>query len=100
MRPTLHDISNAVCATMKNYDVQEVYVFGSYARGEETQNSDIDLRFVCGPSITFGDLYEIVELLKLRLGREIEIVTNPPSQMRPAFRESVLRDEVKLYEAA
>ncbi len=100
MTPTLQDISNAVCAVIRNYDVREVYVFGSYARGEETADSDIDLRFVCGQSITFGDIYEIVELLKPKLGREIEIVTNPPSQMRPAFRENVLRDEVKLYEAA
>ena len=87
-------------AVMAGYDVREVYVFGSYARGEQRHDSDIDLRFVCGPSVTFGMLYEIAELLKGKLGREVEIVTNPIDRMRPAFRENVLRDEVKLYEAA
>lgn len=85
---------------MKNYDIQEVYIFGSYARGDQRADSDIDLRFVCGPSMTFGVLYEIVELLQEEFGCKVDIVTNPIDQMRPAFRENILRDEVKLYEAA
>ena len=100
MEITLHDISNAVCAVMKDYDVLEVYIFGSYARGDQNVDSDIDLRFVCGPSMTFGALYEIVETLQKKLDCKIDVVTNPVDQMRPAFRDNVLRDEVKLYEAA
>ena len=100
METTLHDISNAVHAVMEDYDVREVYVFGSYARGDQRIDSDIDLRLVCGPGMTFGQLYEIVKLLEGKLSHEVEIVTNPIDQMRPAFRENVLRDEVKLYDAA
>lgn len=85
---------------MKNYDVQEVYIFGSYARGDQQPGSDIDLRLVCGPSMTFGLLYEISEMLKKKLGCNVDIIANPIDQMRPAFRENILRDEVKLYEAA
>lgn len=38
--------------------------------------------------------------LEEELGRDVEIVTNPPEHMRPAFRKSIEKDEVRLYEAA
>lgn len=82
------------------YDVREAYLFGSFARGEQTPDSDIDLRLVCGDSMTFGTLYELSLELEEELGREVEIVTNPPEHMRPAFRKNIEQDEVRLYEAA
>lgn len=97
---TLVDISAAVSRVLSRYDVHEAYLFGSFARGEQTPDSDIDLRLVCGDSMTFGALYELSLELEEELGREVEIVTNPPEHMRPAFRKNIEQDEVRLYEAA
>ena len=97
---TLVDMSAAVSRVLSRYDVREAYPFGSFARGEQTPDSDIDLRLVCGDSMTFGTLYELSLELKEELGREVEIVTNPPARMRPAFRKNIEQDEVSLYEAA
>lgn len=47
-----------------------------------------------------SDLLSIQELLEERLGRSVEIVTNPPEFMRPAFRKRIQQDEVLLYETA
>lgn len=97
---TLADIPSAVSRVLPRYDVREAYLFGSFARGEQTPDSDIDLRLVCGDSMTFGTLYELSLELEEELGREVEIVTNPPGHMRPAFRKNIEQDEVRLYEAA
>ena len=97
---TLVDTSAVVSRALSRYDVREAYLFGSFARGEQTPDSDIDLRLVCGDSMTFGTLYEISLELEEELGREVEIVTNPPEHMRPAFRKNIEQDEVRLYEAA
>lgn len=94
------DIASIVSRILSRYDIREAYLFGSFARNEESPDSDIDLRFVCGPSITFGTLYEISQQLESELGREVEIVTNSPEHMRDLFRENLERDEVRLYEAA
>ena len=56
---TLVDISAAVSRVLSRYDVREAYLFGSFARGEQTPDSDIDLRLVCGETMTFGTLYEL-----------------------------------------
>lgn len=49
--------------------------------------------------MTFGALYELSYELEKELGRKVDVVTNPPEHMRPAFRKSIERDEVRVYEA-
>lgn len=93
------DISTAVFRVLARYDVREAYLFGSFARGEQTPNSDIDLRLVCGNTMTFGTLYELSHELEKELGRKVDIVTNPPEHMRPPFRKKLEQDEMRLYEA-
>lgn len=97
---SLADISSAVSRVLPRYDVREAYLFGSFARGEQTPESDIDLRLACGGSMTFGMLYELSLELEEALGRKVDIVTNPPERMRTAFRKSIEQDEVRIYEAA
>lgn len=94
---SLTDISTAVSRVLARYDVREAYLFGSFARGEQTPDSDIDLRLVCGNTMTFGTLYELSHDLEKELGRKVEIVTNPPGHMRPAFRKSIEQDEALVY---
>lgn len=96
---SLADISSAVSRVLPYYDVREAYLFGSFARGEQTPDSDIDLRLICGDTMTFGTIYELSLVLEKELGRKVDIVTNPPEHMRPAFRKSIEQDEVRLYEA-
>lgn len=91
------DISTAASRVLAQYDVSEAYLFGSFARGEQTPNSDIDLRLVCGNAMTFGTLYELSHELERELGRKVEIVTNPPEHMRPAFRKSIKQEKIRLY---
>lgn len=93
------DISTVAFRVLAQYDISEAYLFGSFARGEQTPASDIDLRLVCGNTMTFGTLYELSHELERELGRKVDIVTNPPDHMRPAFRKSIEQEEVRVYEA-
>lgn len=92
------DISTAVSRVLARYDVREAYLFGSFARGEQAPDSDIDLRLVCGNTMTFGALYELSHELENELGRKVDIVTNPLGHMRPAFRKNIEQDKVCIYE--
>lgn len=96
---SLADISSAVFRVLPCYDVREAYLFGSFARGEQAPDSDIDLRLVCGGTMTFGTLYELSLELEKELGRKVDLVTNLPERMRPPFRKNIEQDEVRLYEA-
>lgn len=95
---SLTDISTAASRALAQYDVSEAYLFGSFARGEQTPDSDIDLRLVCGNTMTFGTLYELSHELEKELGRKVDIVTTPPEHMCPPFRKSIEQEEVRIYE--
>lgn len=97
---SLADITSVVSRVLPHYDVRQAYLFGSFARGDQTPDSDIDLRLACGDSMTFGSLYELSLELEEKLGRKVDIVTNPPEHMRQAFRKSIEQDEVCIYEAS
>lgn len=92
------DISTVSSRVLAQYDVSEAYLFGSFARGEQTPASDIDLRLVCDNTMTFGMLYELSHELERELGRKVDIITNPPEHMRTAFRKSIEQEEVLVYE--
>ena len=92
------DISTAVSRELTRYDVREANLIGSFSRGEHAPDSDIDLRVVCGNTMTFGALYELSHELENELGRKVDIVTNPLGHMRPAFRKNIEQDEVCIYE--
>lgn len=94
------DISTVASRVLAQYDVSEAFLFGSFARGEQRPDSDIDLRLVCGNTMTFGALYELSHELEKELERKVDIVTNRPEHMRPPFRKSIEQDEVRIYEAA
>ena len=67
------DISTAASRVLAQYDVSEAYLFGSFARGEQTPDSDIDMRLVCGNTMTFGTLYELSYELEMELGRKVDV---------------------------
>ena len=42
--PEIQDIRNTVAMFASQYGAERIYLFGSYARGDADENSDIDLR--------------------------------------------------------
>ncbi len=89
--PSIADIQNALCDSLKGHDVKEAYLFGSYARGDQTEESDIDLRFLCGDSLRIQELDQIERAMEERLGVSLEIVSAPPEELRPRFYDIDLR---------
>jgi predicted nucleotidyltransferase len=77
-----------------------VGVFGSYARGDETKDSDIDLLYDIKPIFmqkyegfqAFAKLNDIREELKVFLKRDIDIATIDNSSK--TFKEYALKDIV------
>lgn len=69
------------------YNVRRIGYFGSFARDEQTSQSDVDLlvEFSVTPGWEFADLKMYLEE---QLQHEVDLVTS--SALRPQMRESVL----------
>lgn len=71
----IEEIAERVRPIAKRYGISKVYLFGSYARGEATEESDVDLlidaRNICG-LFALGGVYADLEEA---LNKEIDLVT-------------------------
>ncbi len=67
-------------------------VFGSAARGDDQDGSDIDVLVDPLPGATLLDLGALQIELEEALGMRVDLLT--PGDLPPAFRERVLREAV------
>jgi predicted nucleotidyltransferase len=76
------------------YGASRVRVFGSIARREAGEESDIDLLVALEPGRSLLDLGGLLVALEDLLGRRVDLVTDGALEGR--FAESVLRDATPL----
>ena len=83
----------------KTQPVLKAWLFGSFARGEEKSNSDVDILFIPDYSnkpFTLLKYSEIYLNLKKLLGREVDLVVE--GSLRPFAVNSANRDKILIYE--
>lgn len=96
MRPQdlLHAHRADVLRIAARHGASAVRVFGSVARGEADDASDIDLLVQMAPGRSLFDLGALQADLEDLLGRRVDVVTE--RGLRPRVRAQVFRDLVPL----
>ena len=105
---TIEEIRSIIAPIAKKYRLPAVYLFGSYARGNATEKSDIDILVdTTGTDLkslfSLGALYvELEDALNKKIDlitvSSLEQKTKMPSQEQ--FRDTVMRERVTVYDAA
>lgn len=79
--------------------VLEIGLFGSFARGEQTPESDVDLLVEFTPQQhTFDSFMELSFFLEALLGRKVELLTR--ESLSPYIGERILAEVEKIHGAA
>ena len=94
---TVSEIKSIVSRLAKQYGAERIYLFGSYARGDSTPASDIDLRIDKG-SIRGFQLGGLLLDLEDSFGIPVDLVST--SSLDQRFLDTIQKDEVLLYEAS
>lgn len=74
----------------EEYNVKNIGVFGSYARGEEKKNSDLDILVEFSEPIGLFKLLELEEYLGKITGKKVDLVTK--NALKPVVKEDILRE--------
>lgn len=69
---TIEEIRNIIVPLAREYDLAKVYLFGSYARGEADEKSDIDIRLEGARCLQ--DELTLCSLFPDALGKEVDIL--------------------------
>lgn len=94
---TIEEIKEKIRPICEQYNVIQLFLFGSYARGEATEKSDVDFRLVSGRDM---DLFKMSGLrldLVDALGKEVDLISHISEDCK-IFKKHYERDAVLIYE--
>ncbi|OGJ50970.1 hypothetical protein A2335_03460 [Candidatus Peregrinibacteria bacterium RIFOXYB2_FULL_32_7] len=81
---------------LKKHDVVKAALFGSYARGEQTKKSDIDILIEFKGRKSLFDLVDLKFDLEENLEKKIDLVTY--NGISPFLKDIILKEQKILYE--
>jgi uncharacterized protein len=82
----------AAAPSLSAHGVREIWIFGSVARGEARDGSDVDILVDLSAPVSLFDLVRLRRRLEGLLGRRVDLVTR--EGLEPELREEVMREAV------
>ena len=76
----------------EKYHIAELGVFGSYVRGEQTADSDLDILIERPEGLSLFQLLELGDRLSDELGIKVDLVTK--QGLKPKVKERVLAEVI------
>lgn len=78
---------------LREMKVKELYLFGSFARGDIHRNSDIDVLVSFSDRVDLFDLADLKHLLQDAFGRNVDIVMK--DALRKEFQDQVEQEMIR-----
>lgn len=94
MEKKLKKITFTIIPILKEAGVVRSSIFGSFARGEATPHSDIDIAIKFREGKTLFDLMGLQKTLEDAVGKKFDIVTY--KSISPLLRQIIKKDEIKI----
>ena len=95
-------MSDNMLQTIRDYfatqPVQRAWLFGSYARGEEREDSDVDILVDFDDTVSLLGHVRMMNELKDLLNKDVDLVTN--GTLLPFAEKTANRDKKMIYERA
>lgn len=92
---SIDDIKEAVSKVCKNYDVNYVYLFGSYAKGYSDGKSDVDLMIEC--NVHGLEFLGLAEDLRNALHKNVDLIQLKDIRDNATFLNEILSVGVRVY---
>ncbi len=92
---TLEEIKSIIKPIAKKYGVERVYLFGSYACGDITESSDVDLRIDKGSLKGMFALCELYTEIEEALQLKVDVLTT--GSLDDNFLRKIQEEEVLVY---
>lgn len=92
----LDEIKVLVSSLVKKYNAEYAILFGSYARGEATRESDIDIIIVGGTNFSALDVLAFGEELRELTNKKVDAFELREVEQNTEFYQSILREGIKI----
>jgi len=93
-RTVLTQLTNSVEEIRRRFSVKAISVFGSIARDEATENSDVDVLVTFNQKATFDLFMDLKFYLEDLLGTGVDLVTD--KALRPQVRKAIKQEIINV----
>lgn len=93
---TRKQIEQIVKFLLKRYDAEYALLFGSYARGEETPESDIDIIVFGGNGLKKTDIFAFAVELRNATGKDVDAFEICEVNRDSEFYRNVVNEGIKI----
>lgn len=91
---TIQDIKTLVLPIAKKYKVREIYLFGSYARGEANENSDLDFLVFGGEKFKLTMIFALAEELREVLKKDVDVFEINEINQDSDFYHTIMKERL------
>jgi predicted nucleotidyltransferase len=88
-------IKERVASVLKDYQVDYVYLFGSYAKGKETERSDVDL--LLSTDVDGLSFFGLAGKLESALHKKVDVVRFKDLGKNQNLLSEILKTGIKIY---
>ena len=92
---TIDEIKTLVTPIAQKHNVKNVYLFGSYARGEANEDSDVDLVINFSEPISLFTLADIIDELENAFGKKVDVISH--NSAHPRLLYHIIDEEILMY---
>ena len=76
----------------KRFKVETIEIFGSYARGQQNETSDVDILVTYSQMVSFFTIYDLEKFLQKKIGVKVDVVSK--KFLNPNIKDKVLQEAV------
>ncbi len=91
---TPEDIIEIVKPIALKYKIQEIYLFGSYARGEADGESDLDFLVYGGKNFKLTMIFAFAEELREALKKDVDVFEINEINQESDFYQTIMKERV------
>lgn len=91
---SLNDIKHIVQSVAVKYNVDAIYLFGSYARGEATEESDLDFLVFGGNDFKLTNIFALAEDLREAFDKPVDVFEIHEVNAESEFYNAIMKERL------
>ena len=89
---TMSEIEEEIRMLLKKYHAEDALLFGSYARGDATEDSDVDVLVRGGQHFQRTNIFALAEDLRELLGKDVDVFELSEVDADSPLYETIMRE--------
>lgn len=95
---TLEDIKEMLKEILKHTEVEKAILFGSYAKNEPTEQSDIDILIDSNGKIKGLKYFAIIDMIRQKFDKDVDVIEKTEINKNSKIEKEIERTGVIVYE--